>query len=66
MKKQRERKDRHLVEDLNRAGNLVNTSEKAEYLPAGPLGVIVPLAVLVLPELSHGICSIGLFTERPF
>lgn len=61
MKKQRERKDAQLEEDLNRARNLLNTPEEAELcLPAGPLGgVIVPFAITVLPELSHGICRMA-------
>lgn len=44
MKKQRERKDTQLKEDLNRTRDLLNTSEEAELrLPAGPLGgAIVP------------------------
>lgn len=55
------KKRRQLEEDLNRARNLLNTPEEAELcLPAGPLGsVIVPFAITVLPELSHGICRMG-------
>lgn len=61
MKKQRERKDAQLEEDLNRTRNLLNTSEKAELrLPAGPLGsAIAPFAITVLLELSYGICLMG-------